>query len=264
MNDTAAATAGPDYAAHLESVARAVSEAEAAFERTLTPEQQPLYDALHRAWVDETAAVHNRIIEELARHLPGVAPAIRALGYSHFANDDDRDGTCCMGGPERGATAPESAGWPGATIPREETAVTGSSDDRLSPYDEANDALIHLAHDLVGSPDYGGPLARTLAHLRHLPASRMEAIVRAAYELSGLLETSYDTHATTGGISLGMREFGGMRYVEGLRKRGCATCSATLPNWRDGVCRVCGAAAYARDAYYCSEEHRLMDVRDRP
>ncbi|MDP8921896.1 MAG: hypothetical protein M3O34_03360 [Chloroflexota bacterium] len=93
MNDT---TAGPDYAAHLESVARAVSEAEAAFERTLTPEQKPLYDRLQRLWSDEAYAIEARTVGELAGHLPGVAPAIRGL-VSHIRDDDDRDGTCCTG-----------------------------------------------------------------------------------------------------------------------------------------------------------------------
>ena len=128
-------------------------------------------------------------------------------------------------------------------------------------YDEASDALLFLAHDL-GFSDDGGPLAKTLAHLLHLPPDRMQAIVTAAYQLSGLLDTSLDTHADTGTISYMLRKYG-REEIATMREDGCSACAEDMPNWQAGVCRVCSETAYATDGYYCSEDHRLQDVRER-
>ena len=91
-------TATPAYQERLERAALALSEAEEALERALTPDQQPLYEVLSAAWWEKSYARESWLVGELARHLPGVAPALRAL-VGHIRDDDARDGTCCRDMP---------------------------------------------------------------------------------------------------------------------------------------------------------------------
>ena len=93
---TTGAAPAPAAAAAMNAAARASMEAEDALAATLTPAQRPLYDALLEPQRDDEDAQVAWLLENLARHLPGLAPAIRALGYDHIRNSDDRDGTCCM------------------------------------------------------------------------------------------------------------------------------------------------------------------------
>ncbi len=96
MNEISTATPSD----RLNAAARASMEAEDALAATLTPAQRPLYAALLEAHRDDEDAQVGWLLENLARHLPGLAPAIRALGHDHIRNSDDRDGACCMERPD--------------------------------------------------------------------------------------------------------------------------------------------------------------------
>ena len=66
------------------------------FMASLTDEQRRMYLDISsddgNGWCDEQAA----FVEEVARHFPGLAPAIRAVAYHHlFEQRLDERGVCC-------------------------------------------------------------------------------------------------------------------------------------------------------------------------
>jgi hypothetical protein len=77
----------------------AEDDAEAALSATLSPEQHVLFRAYADARNDRETAHENLYISEIARHLPGLAPAIWAIWF-HMTESGGGTGQCCL--PETG------------------------------------------------------------------------------------------------------------------------------------------------------------------
>ena len=123
----------------------------------------------------------------------------------------------------------------------------------------ARDAVISLAAEVSADHDYGGPLARTLRHLVHLSPEQLDRVAELAWELASLLAGGA-THEDPAARTYEIRTYG-LESIQRRRQYDCQQCRTSRPSWRPGVCRVCTAPAEHPRSYYCSEEHRLQDVR---
>ena len=123
----------------------------------------------------------------------------------------------------------------------------------------ARDAVIDVAAAVSGDHDYGGPLARTLRHLVHLSPEQLDRVAELAWELASLLDGGA-THEDSASRTHEIRNYG-LESIQRRRQYDCQQCRNSSPSWRPGVCRVCNVPAEHQRSYYCSEEHRLQDVR---
>ena len=84
---------------HIRIGRRRSAELEAAwdtFYRSLSAQQQARYCEFEAAETAYWCDARDRFVEELARHLPGLAPVLRALAYHHlYGQHDDKLGVCC-------------------------------------------------------------------------------------------------------------------------------------------------------------------------
>jgi hypothetical protein len=123
----------------------------------------------------------------------------------------------------------------------------------------ARDAVINVAAAVSADHDYGGPLARTLRHLVHLSPEQLDRVAELAWELASLLDGGA-THEDSASRTHEIRNYG-LESIQRRRQYDCQQCRNSSPSWRPGVCRVCNVPAEHQRSYYCSEEHRLQDVR---
>ena len=79
-------------AEHVHGLYVAQEEAGAALKAMLTPEQARLFTAYEEAAISANLETWDLYVAELGRHLPGLAPAIRAI-WLHIA--ESRHGRCC-------------------------------------------------------------------------------------------------------------------------------------------------------------------------
>lgn len=69
-----------------------------ALHAVLDEEQRALLRTVDRHSGDGWTAEQDRFVDELCRHFPGLAPAIRAVAWHHLDQQDPSDvGECCAG-----------------------------------------------------------------------------------------------------------------------------------------------------------------------